>query len=152
MRTHLVVIALALAACGTDAPTEPPVFPADYASTYQEVRNCRYSLEHDSMYIRVLASPTALAPYMNRTAPFPTGAVVVKEEYGITDTTCSQGIKFWTVMEKLEDATSPSTLDWHWQRVDKSRHTSQLDGMNCLACHMNCLTPPDGYDYTCTMP
>jgi len=145
----------ALAACGTDAkPLEPPVFPADYASSYTEVRNCRGPSEHDLMYIRVLASPDAVTAYQGRTAPFPTGSIVIKEEYDVSDMTCSGAIQVWTVMEKLDDASSPGTLDWHWQKVDSHRTTKSVDDPTCINCHTTC-TPTGsrgGYDFTCTAP
>lgn len=153
--TFVVAVSLVagtLAACGTDSKGDPPLFPADYTSTYQEVRNCRFSLEHDLLYIRVLASPEALTPYSQRMAPFPTGAIVIKEEYAMDDMTCSGPIQFITAMEKLDDGSSPMTMDWHWQKVDGKRHVINSDDMSCINCHMGCGVPPDGYLGTCTMP
>ncbi|MGE5307422.1 MAG: cytochrome P460 family protein, partial [Hyphomicrobiales bacterium] len=153
------VVAHALFACGsnsngkTDGNTSgPPVFPADYAATYQQVRNCRLSLEHDLMYIRVLASPDALAAYNGRTAPFPTGAIALKEQYGEDDTTCAGPIVNFTVMQKLAVGSSPATLDWTWQKVGADRRLVDTDITRCTRCHTDCGKPPDGYDGTCTMP
>jgi hypothetical protein len=152
--TRLAALSLGvLTACGNDsAPSEPPLFPVDYLATYQEVRNCRFSLEHDLLYVRVLASPEAVTPYTGRMAPFPTGAIVVKEEYGENDTTCAGPITFFTAMEKLDVGSSPATLDWHWQKVDANRRTISSDATSCIHCHSNCAQPPDGYDSTCEMP
>ena len=82
----LVIVWLTGAACTTDLG--PPLFPVDYTTTYQQVRNCRFSLEHDLVRVRVLASPEALTPYTGRSQPFPTGAIVLKEQYKNSDTSC----------------------------------------------------------------
>jgi hypothetical protein len=140
-----------LVACGGDSSSEDPVYPADYATTYQQVRNCRMSLEHDLHYIRVLASPDAVGPYMNRTDPFPLGAIALKEEYAEDDTTCSGPLEFITVMEKLDVGSSTATLDWHWQKVDANRKTLTHDEKRCINCHTACQAP-DYYDSTCTQP
>ena len=153
--SRVVPLALVvLAACGTEPKPEPPVFPADYATTYQEVRNCRGPSEHDLNYIRVLASPDAVTAYTGRIAPFPTGSIVLKEEYDINDMTCSGPIVVWTVMAKLDDGSAPATLDWQWQKVDSHRNTVNTDINKCVSCHTTC-TPTGsrgGYAYTCTMP
>ena len=118
-----LIAAASLGAAGCDDDGEPALFPADYAATYQEVRNCRFSLEHDLMRIRVLAAPDALAVYTGRTGPFPEGAVVLKEEYADTDTACAGPIVSFTAMQKLPAGASPATLDWTWQETDARRKT-----------------------------
>lgn len=151
--TFGVVLSALLSACGTDgASGDPALFPADYASTYQEVRDCRFSLEHDLIRVRVLASPEALTPYTGRAAPFPTGAIVLKEQYDESDTTCAGPIKSFTVMQKLDVGSSPDTLDWEWQEVDAKLHSTGTDIKRCTNCHTDCGKAPDGYDGTCTMP
>jgi len=147
-----VLAVLLLAACGSDGSTEQPLFPADYAATYQQVRNCRYSIEHDLQYIRVLVSPDALTPYNGRTAPFPAGSIVLKEQYDGDDTTCAGPIVQWTVMQKLATGTDADNLDWEWQRVDAKKKITTGDIKKCTTCHKACIAPPDGYDGTCTMP
>src|SRR5690242_14900621 len=104
-----------LVGCGTSDGGKPALFPADYAATYQEVRNCRMSIEHGFVRIRVLASPDALAAYTGRTAPFPTGSIVLKEERPDTDTTCSGPVMNYTVMQKLDVGADPTMLDWTWE-------------------------------------
>src|SRR4051794_38688905 len=116
----LGVLAL-LAACGSDGNSEQVLFPADYATTYQQVRNCRHSIDHDLQTIRVLASPDAVTPYMGRAAPFPVGSIVIKEQYDADDTTCAGPILQWTVMQKLPAGTDTDNLDWEWQRVDAKK-------------------------------
>jgi hypothetical protein len=155
-----VLVAHVLFACGSGGGSgsdsnidAPPVFPADYAATYQQVRNCRFSLEHDLLYIRVLASPDALTPYNGRTAPFPTGAIALKEQYGENDTTCAGPIVSFTVMQKLDTGSSPATLDWRWQKVTADHRTVvEMDSQRCISCHRDCGKPPDGYSGTCTVP
>ena len=146
-----VLVAHVLFGCGS-ASEEPVVFPADYAATYQQVRTCRFSLDHDLIYIRVLASPDALAPYTGRAAPFPAGAIVLKEQYGDSDTTCAGPIVNFTVMQKLDVGSSPAMLDWDWQKVTADHHPVDTEIMRCTQCHMGCGKPPEGYDGTCTVP
>jgi len=143
----LVVTLAALAACGTDGAT--PVFPADYTATYALVRACRSSSDHDLHKIRVLADPAALAPYRDRIAEFPTGAIVLKEEYDFADGDCSGPVIEWTVMEKLPIADH---LGWSWQRVDAKRAVVSEDDARCISCHTACGEPPDGYAGTCAVP
>ena len=130
------MLACALGACGTEPTPDPPDFPADYLATYTEVRDCRNSIEHGAVRIRVLAAPDALAAYTGRQAPFPTGALLLKEEYDSSDLSCAGPIRFWTTMEKLDVGTATPTLDWHWQKVDATRRvTEQDDGQVHLVPH-----------------
>src|SRR5690606_26741642 len=137
---------------GNDDAGVEPDFPADYAGSYVEVRDCRGSGDHDLNTIRILASPTALAPYQDRVDPFPVGSIVLKEEYDFGDITCSGPIKQWTVMRRLETGSSPDTLDWAWQRVDADRNVLDRDKPACIGCHQGCGIEPDGYEWTCAMP
>ena len=144
------VLLLVVAACSGDA--SKPLFPTDYASTYTEVRNCRPSVEHGAVTIRVLAAPDALVPYTGRTQPFPTGAILLKEEYADSDDTCAGPIKQWTVMQKIADGSAPTLLDWHWQKVDAKHHVILEDDDTCIACHQMCDAAHGGYLNTCTVP
>jgi hypothetical protein len=150
----LAVLVAHLLACGDhdDDGGEPALFPADYATTYVEVRNCRFSLEHDLVRMRVLASPDALTPYNGRTAPFPTGAIVLKEQYDGGDDTCTGPIFNVTVMQKLDVGSAPETLDWNWQETDAEYRAVDTDIDRCTRCHTDCGKPPEGYDGTCTVP
>ncbi|HWU88055.1 MAG TPA: cytochrome P460 family protein [Kofleriaceae bacterium] len=143
-----------LAACGGDdgGGGDPPLFPADYAATYQQVRNCRNSLDHDLMRIRVLASPDALQPYTGRTAPFPAGAIVLKEQYADSDTACAGPIVKFTVMQKLEGDGPAGSLGWSWQEVNADRRVNTESIARCTGCHADCGKPPEGYAGTCTVP
>jgi hypothetical protein len=145
-----LLVIVALAACGGD-DGEPPPFPEDYASTFAEVRNCRNSIDHDLMRIRVLAAPDTKDAYLAKTA-FPDGALLLKEEYSNSDPTCSGPIERFTVMQKLPVGSSPATLDWTWYELDGKRKLETVDAQRCISCHTSCGKPPEGFDGTCTMP
>lgn len=145
-----MLLAGALAACGGDDAV--PAFPADYAATYQEVRDCRGSADHDLGQIRVLADPAARGPYLARDAAFPIGAVLLKVEYDFADPTCAGPITQWTVMQRLPDGGDPQLLGWTWQRVDRDRRVVSENDSRCLGCHADCGVGPDGYLGTCTVP
>lgn len=157
-RTQVLALGLAgllAGACPGDDGDDggpPPAFPEDYERSYVEVRNCRGSGDHDLNNIRILVDAAALAPYQGREAPFPAGAVVLKEEYDFGDTSCSGELKQWTVMRKLADGSAPETLDWAWQQVDESRRVVDEDAPRCIGCHQGCGVEPDGYGWTCAMP
>lgn len=151
MRTALWIgLTFAVGACGTDSPA--PIFRTDYAASYTKVRDCRASADHDLNNVLVLADPLALEPYQMRDRPFPTGAVVLKEEYDFSDVTCTGPIKLWTVMVQLAPGSSPATQDWHWQKVDAGRGVVTDNEPRCYSCHATCGVPPDGYLGTCSMP
>lgn len=139
------------AACGTSY-SEPPDFPESYAVTYTEVRNCRFSIEHNQLHVRVLVSPEALAPYRDRVGAFPSGSVVLKEEYSASDKTCSGGVVDYTVMSRLPSGMDPGTLDWAWQRVSPKREVAPDDISSCVQCHANCASQGVGYMGTCEEP
>lgn len=142
-----------LLGCGDDG-VEPviSIVPPDYAATYQEVRDCRFSLDHDLTRMRVLAAPEALAFYTDRNAPFPVGAIVLKEQYDSADTNCAGPILHYTVMQKLPTGTDPAGLDWLWQKADVDFHVMETDLKRCTSCHTNCGKPPGGHDGTCAEP
>ncbi|MBL0217835.1 MAG: cytochrome P460 family protein [Myxococcales bacterium] len=135
-----------VAACGEDAT---PVFGADYAATFTEVRNCRSSSDHDLHRIKVLVDPAAHDPYTLRTTAFPVGAIVLKEEFDFGDTACAGPVIEWTVMQKLGSAED---LGWIWQRVAADRSVTTENDPLCITCHTSCGIAPDGYDGTCAMP
>jgi hypothetical protein len=137
---------------GDDAPSGPaPSFPADYAATFTEVRNCRNSGDHNLSRVRVLADPAALEPYQGRDADFPVDALVLKEEHPFADADCSDTPIRWTVMTRLAAGSSPATLDWHWQDVDASRRVTSDNDSLCIGCHTTCGVAPEGYLGTCTV-
>jgi len=134
---------------GSDAGPEPS-FPADYAASYVEMRDCRFSHEHALRYIRVLASESAREPYAALSAdrPYPVGAVLLKLEHD--DENCSELVEY-TSLEKLEPGENPAGGDWLWQRVNTQREVVENGApWTCVACHTSHCSPPDtGYDLTC---
>jgi hypothetical protein len=143
---------LLVAACADPAPPSPaPAFPADYAASYVEVRSCRKSADHELELVRVLADPDALGPYVDRESAFPDGAVVLKEQYEPSDTSCSGPITQWTVMQK--NLAAKERLGWDWQRVASDRRVVETNTATCHGCHATCTGAPQiGYDFTCTEP
>lgn len=135
--------------CNGESPPPPPIFPADYAETFQEVRDCRLSADHDLSFVRVYADPVALESYTTRAAPFPAGSLLVKEEHG--DETCTDVLGF-TAMFREDPGWDPEGGDWHWQKLDADRAVTQ-DGklQRCSSCHGLC-EAPDGFDWTCAAP
>lgn len=128
-----------------------PSFPAGYAASYSEVRDCRNSGDHELNRIRVLVDADALAAYRDRSADFPVGSVVLKEEHGFADADCTDAPVRWTVMTRLAAGSSPETLDWHWQDVDAARRVTSENDSRCIGCHTGCGVPPEGYLGTCTV-
>lgn len=132
-------------------PGTPAAFPADYADSYVEVRDCRKSADHELEHVRVLAAPDAAEAYQNRSGAFPDGAVVLKEQYDASDDTCSGPIAQWTVMQK--DAAADHLLGWRWQRVDGARRVIEENTASCVSCHSACTGASGvGYDATCADP
>ena len=150
---YAVTLVALLAACSSSPNDQSAIFPADYAATYTEVRNCRGpSVAHQNEYIRVVASPDALMPYMDRTDPFPVGAVVLKEQYGSTDKDCSGPIVEYSVMVRLATGSNPNALDWTWQADSGNRDVLDNDVKTCISCHSDCDGEGGGYLATCEDP
>ena len=147
----LAVLALLVGCGGSDDPPDTLIYPADYAATYVEVRDCRFSTDHDSQRIRVLADPASVQTYNTRTGTFATGAILVKEQYATADSTCLGPIQQITAMRRLDTGAGPDTLDWEWQRVVNG-HDETEDVTRCVSCHTDCGVPPVGFEGTCTMP
>ncbi len=145
------LLALLEACSDPDAPTKAPRFPADYAGSYVEVRGCRKSADHELEFVRVLADPAALGPYMGRASAFPEGAVVLKEQYDPGDDSCSGPIAQWTVMVKEQSGAS-ERLGWDWQRVSAERRVVETNAASCFGCHQGCSGAPVGYEFTCADP
>jgi hypothetical protein len=146
-----ISIALALA-CGSDEPSGPaPAFPADYAASYVEVRDCRLSGEHELSPVRVFADPDSADAYSNRDEEFSEGAVLVKAEYDFSDPSCEGEIQRWTVMLRDAERSSADTLDWYWQDVDAGRNVVSENDSRCVGCHTGCGVPPEGYQGTCSV-
>ncbi len=140
----LTLLLFVLCACEPE-----PDFPADYAKSFLEVRACRPSAEHDSHFIRILASPNAVETYKSRDGGFPAGTIVLKEERDFGDTTCAGPILQWTVMKLQADG---GVDGWHWQKVSPDRHVLSTNEAKCTACHARCGQPPEGFAGTCAVP
>jgi hypothetical protein len=143
-----------LLACGTDPKPEPEaIYPADYATTYREVRNCRQSIDHDIMFVRILAAPEAFEAYDGRLKPFVAGDLIVKEQYDEDDPNCEGPIASITAMRKLDEGAAPDEGDWEWQKTDANGKTdTEYNLARCSGCHVGpdgCGQPPYGYLGTC---
>lgn len=138
-------------ACGDAEPAkEAPFFPADYAASYVEVRDCRPSGDHLLSPVRVLAEPAAATAYLERDRGFDAGVLLMKAEYDFADPECQGDIVRWTLMRRLLEGSSPATLDWDWQEVDAARRVVSTNDSRCIGCHTACGVAPVGYLGTCT--
>jgi sugar lactone lactonase YvrE len=135
----------------TTTPEGPdPILPADYSASFVEVRNCRFSLEHGGVYIRVLAStPEAAAEYQNNASPLPVGTVIVKEEYADDHCDSSELLR-WRVMRKEAPGYDAPAGDWHWQWLTPRREVVYDNKDTCISCHLQ----PDCVvrDFMCAHP
>jgi sugar lactone lactonase YvrE len=124
------------------------LLPADYLASYVEVRDCRFSLEHGGITIRVLASPGAAEAYQDEAETLPVGSIIVKEEYSDSDCSPSSLLR-WRVMRKEAPGFDPEHGDWHWQFVTPRREVVYDDKATCISCHL----APDctRRDYMCTL-
>ena len=151
---------VALAGCPIETPTPvptatptggvDPIFPADYRDTFIEVRDCRFSVEHGGVSIRVLANRLAAEPYLRDENPLPMGSIVVKEEYEGSDCRNAADLSRWRAMRKEAPGFDPEDGDWHWQWVDApSRRVRFDDKETCIGCHLR----PDCVerDFMCTV-
>lgn len=130
-------------------PMEPtPIFPANYRDTYTEVRDCRFSIEHGGVSIRVVANDIGAQPYLNEENPLPVGSIVIKEEYAGTTCDDEEDLIRWRVMGKESPGFDPEDGDWHWQWVETDRTVTFDDKSTCIGCHVSpeCLSR----DYMCT--
>jgi hypothetical protein len=138
---------LGLLVLGCDDAGPVPRFPADFAQTYLEMRNCRHSHEHELRHIRVFASPGAQLPYKNLhlATPYPEGATLVKLEYELAGCNPADLVEY-TVMYKGKGGEG----DWFWQRVSVDRMVDEEGTLrDCINCHRVHCSPPFGYDLSC---
>jgi hypothetical protein len=150
----LVLLPLLVASCSDDGGGQPdgrpppaPFFDVATVKTWPEVRNCRFSIEHDGVQMAVYASPGAETAYTEGTYPFAEGTVIVKAEHDDPD--CAEPLGY-TAMRKLAAGAAPMNGDWEWQRVDASGEVVESALIPvCVSCHLDCT---EGRDYTCTDP
>jgi hypothetical protein len=140
----------AVSACSEEKNSDPTpgsdaFFPSNFRTSYDRVRDCRLSIEHDLVHIVVYSDPDSTDRYLNEDYPFQSGAVIVKEEFA--DEECSERSGF-TVMRKAESGEHEDTLGWEWQSLDANRDLVPSNVAQCTACHSDC----DARDYTCTLP
>lgn len=154
--------ALALAACDAPPGSIEVLVPEDLTG-WTEMRDCRFTHEHELRYIRVLADDLAVEPYaaLSPEKPYPVGARMVKIEYFDKDCTELLGM---TAYRKEPPGYWPEGHDWRWQNLDAERHVIE-DGkvIRCVTCHEGHCTPKEqarpgraycdypncGYDLTC---
>jgi hypothetical protein len=132
--------------CPPELPT--PIFPANYRDTYTEVRDCRFSIEHGGVTIRVFANDVGAQPYLDDANPLPVGSIIVKEEFA--GSTCDdEDFVRWRPMRKEAPGFDPEDGDWHWQWVEPDRTVTFDDKSTCIGCHVRpeCLAR----DYMCTV-
>jgi hypothetical protein len=150
----LALLPAFLGGCSDDGGGQPdaagpplPFFDVATVKTWPEVRNCRFSIEHDGVQIAVYASPAAATAYTEGTYPFAEGTVIVKAEHD--DDACAELVGF-TAMRKLAPGTAPMNGDWEWQRVDPSGEVVESALIPvCVSCHSDCT---NDRDFTCTDP
>lgn len=128
-------------------PGSDAFFPSNFRTSYDRVRDCRLSVEHDLMHIVIYADPQSSDRYLNEDYPFEAGAVIVKEEF--EDDNCSDRSGF-TVMRKGEPGEHEDTLGWEWQRLDADRNLVTANIAQCTACHSGPDCEPR--DHTCALP
>ena len=161
--TNAPVLALAmiLLSCGGggSSPAVTSLVPANYATTYTQVRGCRTTVEHANAIaaqgivtnIRVLINPEAAAAYLANAPTLPVGTVVIKEESDAAD--CSH-VTAWSVNVKEAPGYDTANHDWHWQRVLASSNAVLEDGRvnRCFSCHQDSECAPMNRDLMCTTP
>jgi hypothetical protein len=132
---------LAVAGCAqVDSPNPEVVLPVDYRTSFVEVRGCRPSLDH--MTAIVVRTPPDLSEVYDRGPfPFPTGALLVKEQY--RDPQCMD-LAEYNVMKKREEGYAPGGADWQWYRLDERQHVIESGKIaRCASCHLSCGGPRD---------
>lgn len=138
------LVMLVPTACEESDPPEPLV-PANY-ETFEEVRDCRFSVEHSAVHIRIVTSSAAERTYLDGDQPFEPGALIVKLEY--RDGEC-RDLTGFSAMRRLADGEDPEVDDWEWQRLDAERNVIDIDDMACASCHQSC---DRGHDGVCADP
>jgi hypothetical protein len=138
---------------GGDVAAAVSLLPADYASRFLVVRDCRNSIDHDLNRILIKADPTIAPLYLDGPFPLPAGAVIVKEEF--SDPGCTNRVGY-TLMHKEAPGTAASYGDWRWQKLDATGRVL-LDGVGiggtvtrCASCHA--ATDCRARDFTCAEP
>jgi hypothetical protein len=138
----LLCCSLGFVGCEDEDDTPVSLLPLSYPSGFTEVRDCRFSVEHSAVNIRILADAPGTAVFADESYPFPTGTLVVKEEY--RDMACTE-LQGYTLMERRAEGDDEAVDGWAWQRLDASaRWTGPEDVQACTGCHRHCTMGRDG--------
>lgn len=158
----LGALSLALTGCDDDpevaADAGVPVFPADYLSSFTEVRDCRQSIEHELEYVRLLVPADQAAeisrcmtPGTTCDAALPVGTLLVKPQY--LDPGCTDLLRV-TAARRETAAAAGDRAAWRWQEVTAAGAVT-VDGdgsegaaARCVGCHAAC---DPGWDLRCVM-
>jgi hypothetical protein len=152
LSTSLLATSCLLAACGSEQPdyvhSSSALFDEDWRSAYTRVVTCKPSPTHNADHVETWVSAGAADAYRDRTLEFPTGAVVLKAQYGGPG--CDDQEVAFTVMKKLVDGPVTQLDDWDWQRVeaDGSLGFDPESSGFCGDCHMGC----DQGSFMCDLP
>ncbi len=160
-RRRLLLVALGAApfifllSIGACLPAPPngggePIFPADYRSTFVEVRDCRLSIEHAST-VRIWVNDVGADAYLAEESTLPEGTVVVKEEFAGADCSNDADLLIWSVMRKEPAGFDAEARDWRFQEVAAPSRRITIEGKaTCIVCH----TVPEclDRDLMCTEP
>jgi len=124
-----------LACADVDAPQPADPLPVDYSSRFVEVLSCRISVEHGLAHVLVRAAPEHADNYRSGgAAPFPEGALIVKEQYA--DGQC-RSLNGYTVMRKELAGYDPAAHDWKWSRLDRRQRLLEEGKLTaCSRCHL----------------
>lgn len=135
MRCGCCAVSLLVTLWGCDQSdfSSEVVLPSNYRETFVQVRTCRSSIDHDLAYVTIWTSPAAAASYDFGPYPFPTGSLIVKEQY--VDPTCSK-LSGFSLMQKGGPRSDPKHGDWRWLRMDSKLRVVE-DGKiaRCALCH-----------------
>jgi len=131
-----------------DSPNYEKVLPSDYRNAFVQVRGCRASIDHDLAYVIVRTRPEMASVYDSGPYPFPSGTLVVKEQY--RDSSC-QDLSGYTAMRKEGSGYFPAGADWQWYTLDTLERVVQNGKVErCAGCHrQQC---GDKRDRMCTEP
>lgn len=148
-----IATAVTALACDPDDGGPAPIYPADWATSFTKVRDCRQTPEHDLNHVTLHVDPASVALWQQCvvydstcTERFAEGATFIKAEY--SDSACTD-LVLVSAAKKSSDAAFADVGGWHWQEVQADGRVAE-DGAveRCARCHESC----DGsYDHRCVM-
>lgn len=120
----------------------PSLVPETFPEGFVEVRDCRFSVEHNAVHIRILAPTDVAQVYLDGQYPFAAGDLVVKQEF--RDSACTELVGM-TAMQRRSAQDPMSGGDWSWQRLDEAAvPIGPEDARTCSGCHESCTMGRDG--------